>query len=45
MFAMRNFELLMFANNFTCAEGWEAWEMISHMKGDFYMRSQVAYLS
>ncbi len=44
MFAMKNLELPIFANNYTCAEDWEAWEKISRMKGDFvYIPKPLMY--
>ena len=44
MFAMKNMELPIFANNYTCAEDWEAWEKISRMKGDFiYVPKPLMY--
>ena len=44
MFAMKNLELPIFANNYTCAEDWEAWEKISRIKGDFiYIPKPLMY--
>ncbi len=44
MFAMRNIELPVFQNHFTCSEDWEAWEKLSRQKGDFiYVPKPLMY--